>query len=362
MKKTLLIALAISLMLLTFTIPTQAWSWKDDAKFEVAEYWVYVAEEGEIKIDAELDEVYLKGTKIESYDDEESYFRYPKFKNEYGKITKGQFVAYVAVDAAGLFVYAEIEDVTIFDELDDNGNSGDCFQIYLDWCTPDIVHPRPHKLYEMYSYDGMGWNHASYKSSYSVAGLQYLGWISCDYKNNIAASGGFAPYDALGPESTDSVLLETKLIDGGWACELFIPWRDEEQKKLGGVTYYSISSSSKENQTDEIWDWCGNSNINNYVGRLGIGFQACDDSDINNIISPDKEENIGIRFDQRKELGLSYWSDYSMLADIVWSERLEKVPSEPTVETSDSMPAILVAFALSGAGIIVFSKKKKDKI
>jgi LPXTG-motif cell wall-anchored protein len=94
---------------------------------------------------------------------------------------------------------------------------------------------------------------------------------------------------------------------------------------------------------------------------LGIGFQACDDSDINNVISPDKEENIGIRFDQRKELGLSYWADYSMLADIVWSERLEKVPSESTVETSDSMPAILVALVLSGAGIVVFSKKKKDR-
>ena len=292
---------------------------------------------GQIKIDGELDEVYLNGTKIESYDDEESYFRYPKFKNEYGKITKGQFVAYVAVDAAGLFVYAEIEDVTIFDELDDNGNSGDCFQIYLDWCTPDIVHPRPHKLYEMYSYDGVGWNYGSYRSSYSVAGLQYLGWISCDYKNNIAASGGFAPYDALGPESTDSVLLETKLIDGGWACELFIPWRDEKQKTkvADGLQFH-----------------------------CGIGFQACDDSDIDNVISPDKEDNVVIRFDQRKELGLSYWADYSMLADVRWSytyyiptgcpEPAEEVP------TSDSAISIICALAVAGAGVVIFSRKKKD--
>ncbi len=146
MKKILLIALTVSLLLISFAVPASAWSWKDDGKFEVAEYWAYVAEEGEIIVDGELDEGYLNGTKIESYDDEESYFRYPKFKNEYGKITKGQFVAYVAVDAAGLFVYTEIEDVTIFDELDDNGNSGDCFKIYLDWCTPDIVHPRPPQI------------------------------------------------------------------------------------------------------------------------------------------------------------------------------------------------------------------------
>lgn len=339
MKKTLLITLTVSLLLISFAVPASAWSWKDDAKFEVAEYCVPNAEEGEIKIDGELDEVYLYGTKIESYDDEESYFRYPKFKNEYGKITKGQFVAYVAVDAAGLFVYAEIEDVTIFDELDDNGNSGDCFKIYLDWCTPDIVHPRPRKLYEMYSYDGVGWNYGSYRSSYSVAGLQYLGWISCDYKNNIAASGGFAPYDALGPEATDSVLLETKLIDGGWACELFIPWRDEEQKEI----------IANEEQF-----------------HCSLGMQACDDSDINNVITPDKEENVGIRFDQRKELGFSYWSDYSMLSDIRWSyfEHIDSpncaLPSEE-VPTSDSAISIVCTLAVSGAGIVVFSKKKKDR-
>ena len=337
MKKILLITLTVSLLLLSFAVPASAWSWKDDAQFEVAEYCVPVAEEGEIKIDGELDEVYLNGTKIESYDDEEPYFRYPKFKNEYEKITKGQFVAYVAVDATGLFIYAEIEDVTIFDELDDNGNSGDCFQIYLDWCTPDIVHPRPHKLYEMYSYDGVGWNYGSYRSSYSVAGLQYLGWISCDYKNNIAASGGFAPYDALGPEATDSVLLETKLIDGGWACELFIPWRDEEQKTKVA---------------------------NSIQFHCGIGFQACDDSDVDNVISPDKEENIAVRFDQRNELGFSYWCDYSMLADVRWSYKYYVPTARPEpeeVDTSDNVIFTICALAVAGAGIVVFSKKKKDR-
>ena len=75
MKKTLLIALVVSFVLLTFTIPAQAWSWKDDAQFEVAEYWVYVAEEGEIIVDGELDEGYLQGTRIESYEDEIPYKR-----------------------------------------------------------------------------------------------------------------------------------------------------------------------------------------------------------------------------------------------------------------------------------------------
>ena len=46
MKKILLIALTVSLLLISFAVPASAWSWKDDAQFEVAEYCVPIAEEG----------------------------------------------------------------------------------------------------------------------------------------------------------------------------------------------------------------------------------------------------------------------------------------------------------------------------
>lgn len=352
MKKTLLITFVISVMLLNFTIPAYAWNWYEDAKCEVAEYVVYCAEEGEIKIDGERDESYLKSERIESYKDEVPFFRDRKYE-PVRELTQGQFVAYVVVDTLGMYIYAEIKDVTIFEELDDNGNTGDCFQIYFDWCPPDIVHPSPRELYEMYYLDGSGWAYGHYKSTYGVSGLQYLGWLSCDYKNNIKGGCGFDTYTKLGPDGTDSVLLETKLIEGGWACEWFVPWRDQEQREE------LLTPSFKRND-----DWCATSI---YVALNGIGFQVNDDSDIHNTITPDKEESVGICFDQRKELGLSYWADYSKLADLMWegnphvistSGSTEK-PEPPVVNTSDNIFAVISALLVSGAGVVIFSKKKK---
>lgn len=337
MKKTLLITLVISVMLLNFTIPASAWSWKDDGHFEVAEYWVYIAEQGEIIVDGELDEAYLQSTRIESYKDDVPYKRggYETVWDD----ADGTFFAYIVVDVTGMFIYAEINDTTIFETTNTNGNDGDCFQIYFDWCTPDIAHPRPNRLYDMYLLDGVGWAYGPYKSTYGAAGLQYLGWLSCDYNGVISSSMGFNPHTALGPEGTDSVLLETKLIDGGWACEWFVPWRDDEQKEM---------------VADDVQFPCG------------IGFQACDDADIDNLCTPDKEENSFIKFDQRNELGLSYWADYSMLADVFWADDpicdwpifVDEIPG---VDTSDSAVATVIALVASGAGIVVFSKKKKDR-
>ena len=354
MKKILLIALTVSLLLISFAVPASAWSWKDDAKFEVAEYWVYVAEEGEIIVDGELDEGYLQGTRIESYEDEIPYKRggYDAVWDD----ADGTFFAYIAVDVTGMYIYAEIKDTTIFETTNTNGNDGDCFQIYFDWCTPDIAHPRPQDLYNMYLLDGVGWAYGPYKSSYGASGLQYIGWLSCDYNGVIASSMGFNPHTALGPEGTDSVLLETKLVDGGWACEWFVPWRDEEQKER--VLFPYVESCWGVDSVK------GGHSSTYYYPHMGIGFQACDDADIDNLCTPDREENVGLRFDQRKELGLSYWADYSMLADVRWEGGVKSNHThhnEEEVNTLDRMTSIIVALIASGAGIVVFSKKKKDR-
>ena len=50
--------------------------------------------------------------------------------------------------------------------------------------------------------------------------------------------------------------------------------------------------------------------------HLGIGLQVGDDTDINNIKSGEKD--VGICYDQRKEMGLQYWNDYTRLSDIVF--------------------------------------------
>ena len=337
MKKTLLIIFLVIVMLVYFIIPVAAWSWKTDGKFEVASYDVPIVEEGTIKVDVELEPEYRNGTKIVSYPDETPYLRN---KAKYGSVhdeANANFFAYIAVDTTGMFIYAEIEDTTIFENTNDKGNDGDCLQIYFDWCTEDIVHPEPHVLYYLYELDGIGWNSGSYKSTYTVGGLQYLGWLSADYNGAISAMGGFSPHTGLGPDATDSVVYEAKLIDGGWACEWFIPWRDQEQKDMiyKGEQFH-----------------------------CGIGFQACDDSDIDNVCSPDLEENVAIKFDQRREMGLSYYAYYDMLADVRWGEYPDIIdvwpihPDPIEGNTSDSMVAVVASLVVAGAGVALFSKKK----
>ena len=124
----------VFVMLPAFSLPTFAWSWKEDGRFEVASYVTPIVSDGSIKVDVELEDVYLKGTKITSYPDEDPYFRGGAYAPIAGT-GDPDFIAYTAVDTTGLFIYAEIEDTTIFAETDTNGNSGDCLQIFFDNLT-----------------------------------------------------------------------------------------------------------------------------------------------------------------------------------------------------------------------------------
>lgn len=276
------LAEAVAMMI----IPANAasWSWNSDGKCVVATHNSPIVKDGTIIVDAELDDGYLAGTRITSYPDESPYRR-PGYEYLWST-AKGDFEAYVSLDTKGMYVYAEIEDSTIHPTTNDDGNDGDFFQIYLDWCTPDIVHPTSAEMYSMYT-SGNAFDCEKYKSSYAVKGLQYIGWLSADYYGKVAAAGGFAPYDQLGPNATDSVGYEARFIEGGWACEWFIPWRDQEQKT-------AIKNGEQF--------------------HLGIGLQVGDDTDVDNTRSGEKD--VGLCYDQRKEIGLQYWSDYSRLADV----------------------------------------------
>ena len=290
-RKTLTFILTVAMLLQTvalITVPAAAWSWRSDGKFVVPSYNAPIVDDGAIKVDVKLESAYLDGTKITSYPDEEPYKR-----NGYESVqddAKADFFAYVAADTKGMYIYAEIEDSTIFPVTNVNGNDGDFFQIYLDWCTDDIKHPTPAQMYSLYN-AGTPWDYASYKRLYTVNGLQYLGWISADYHGVISTMGGFAPYDKLGKDSRTPIVYDCAFTDTGWACEWFIPWRDLEQED-------SIRSGK--------------------TFHCSLGFQACDDSDINDTVTPGIEQDVGIRYDVRKETGLSYYADYSRLSDIVF--------------------------------------------
>ena len=69
------IVLAEAIAMMVIPASAASWSWQTNGKFEVASYNAQIVKDGSIKVDASLEDVYLKGTKITSYPDEEPYRR-----------------------------------------------------------------------------------------------------------------------------------------------------------------------------------------------------------------------------------------------------------------------------------------------
>jgi hypothetical protein len=91
----------------------------------------------------------------------------------------------------------------------------------------------------------------------------------------------------FGPNKNQAAVYKYRLTDSGWACEWFIPWKDEAQSK----------AIAKGEQIP-----------------CGIGFEVGDDSEL----SDGKEQNVNIYFDQRQEICSGYYADYSKLSDITF--------------------------------------------
>ena len=132
-------------------------------------------------------------------------------------------------------------------------------------------------------------------------------------------------------------------INGGWKLETFIPWRDDAQKE-------AIARGEQF--------------------HCSIGFQYSDDADIDDMVSPGKEVDAGAHYDRRADIGLNYWNCYSALADLIWGEYPEGYfdivsggTSEPgdVIDTSDAVIAVVASLAIAGAGVVIFSKKRKDE-
>ena len=262
-------------MLVLLVVPSSAWAWDADGKYQVATYNAAIVKDGAITLDGVLDHSYLFGTRIVSY------INYPPYiRGGYSAVAdaaRGNFYAYVAVDTKGMYIFCEVEDITIFPSTNSNANDGDMVNIYFDWVD---THPSPENRTS-------DWSASDYLKNNS--GTQMLGWLSADYYGKISGSRGFGSYTKFGPNKNQSAVCKTKIVDGGWTLEWFIPWRDKAQ-------------SAAVAKGESI--------------PLGIGFEIGDDSDIKNEVTPDKEQNVAITHDQRKELGLGYYSDYSKLAQI----------------------------------------------
>ena len=346
MKKSIIaIVLAIA-TLVTFIIPASAWTWEEDGKFEVPSYDVSIVDEGTIVIDGKMETAYTDSQKIVS-NEEHPYKRYG-YEAIWGDI-KASFFAYVVVDVNGMYIYAEIEDSTMFDTLDTNAQSGDRFQIFFDWCPAEMMHPTSEKMYADYLLDGTKFEpsvdeysiSSSYLSMWGSKGDQFLGNISYDYKDTMYGTWGFGPAQALGIEGDKAVDFVTGETSNGWKLETFIPWRDDTQKE-------AIAAGQQF--------------------HCGIGFQCSDDADVDDMVSPGVELEAGSKYDQRYEVGMNYYNNYGSLADLRWGEYPEGYfnvaggsdEAGDIIDTSDAIIAVVASLAVAGAGVVLFSRKRKE--
>lgn len=320
MKKSILAIVLTVAMLATCMLP--AFAEAPEGMFEIAVWEVDIVEDGTIKVDGKCEDAYYNSSKITHYDDAEPYKR--GGYDAVHALADARFFAYIVVDSVGMYVYAEVEDTTLFETTNSNGNDGDCLQLYFDWVPYAEMHPQ---VANYVPTSEASWGGQSYKSANGYD--QRIGWISCDYNGAITGSAGFANPDYLG-YNFDGFQYEASVREDktGWVSEWFIPWFSEAQ----------IEAVKNGEQF-----------------HCSIGFQACDDSDFDDSITAGTEENVGLRFDQDKSYGLSYWAYYSFLSDLHWGTRPAATP-----ETSDAVIAVVAALAIAGAGVVIFSKKREN--
>ena len=230
-----------------------------------------------VEIDGVMEPIYEWGRLLQAHDDV-----YVVDENGSLDSADGDFKAWISRGIQGLYVYVEIKDKTPTLEPKDEAG-GDYVKLYLDWCTDDLVHPSERELKRLED-EGRPWDYWSYRQRYGVSGLQYIGWL-CFYSDGRITDGlGFGPHFKLGPEADQSVISKSVPTDEGWACEVFIPWRDDEQRE----------------KVEKFENF-----------HLGIGIEVGDDATAGDgSYTPTVK-----RYDQSMDRGRRYFQNYSILAD-----------------------------------------------
>lgn len=315
MKKPTLLILVSIILLLSFTLPVFAEDLYE--MVEITQYNIAIVEKGTITVDGVFDEAYLGSTKITYYDDEEVASTLKDAT--YIDLTDGRFFAYVVVDTEGMYVYAEIEDKTMYNTASQDG-AIDKFTIYLDFYSYADMHPQVgNYVYK----DVSDWGDVDLRTyvAYGKFGnfSKYSGWVGCNYNGVARGKYVFNPRE---PQMENLQYKAAKRADEtGWIAEWFIPWLMDEQ---------------------------GEAIARGEQFHCGIGFGVDDDP-----IGDGK--GFVRRYDQPKKLGVNYSINESLLADLIWGER-----PDPTPETSDTFVAVVTVLIISGAGVVIFSRKKRS--
>ena len=317
MKKPTLLILISIILLLSFTLPVFADNLPDP--IEIAQYNVAIVEKGTIGVDGLLEDAYLSSTKIVNYDEDPLVNK--NFNTDDVNRADARFFAYVVVDTEGMYVYAEIKDGTMLDTPNSEPSLGDYFAIYIDLHpysemhlqAGNLVYPIP--ISEPYLTSSYTWDPHSWRSAPCEEEIRLCG----DY------NGKFTWYFNLySGNKTPKYIAGKREDETGWIIEWFVPWLTDDQ---------------------------GNAIARGEQFHCSVGFESGDDS----CIDDGKENAVVRRFDQSKALGYWYSSRNAWRSDLIWGER-----PDPTPETSDTAIAVISALIISGAGVVIFSRKKRS--
>ncbi len=338
MKKTLLAVLLCVAMLLSAALP--AFGAYDVAN--IHKYSVYVTDQ-KITVDGQPEDVYYKSTKIQSVK-EGQYYRTVDdngvpLPDEVKAAARGEFVAYVVATKDGLYIYMEVDDITMHPndpDYDTDPTTGDALQLYFDWvpdefaCSKDVAPDIGSDVY---------------RQTYGMSGGRFIGWIIIDYDNNIRSAWGFDNFLAQGGATA------TRIREGeGWACEVFVPWRDpvEGIDPEGGIP--ELLQSKKQ-------------------FNCNIGLQTADDSYTKEQAQDPAygrmkdgvivEKDVTLLYDQVPDHAMAYWWNYELLSILEFNYD-DYGTDEPTPPTSDATVAIVAALVVAGAGLAVLTMKKKE--
>ena len=189
---------------------------------------------GTAVVDGEYDEAYAAGQKIST----RTFLGKPYFQ-------KGQpnVDATIIHDDKGLYIYATVEDTTIYDhefyKVGDEGN--DNVQFYIDFAR---------------DYEEKGVTGDKYKAT-GTDGSRRLGFVGVGPTGVVYSAWGFKIKTADGVKVTDpEIQAAAKLIDGGYVIEVFIPFAGEDI--MGDIVGIGMQLNDDTNQDHKVdlnrWD------------------------------------------------------------------------------------------------------------
>ncbi len=213
------------------------------------------------------------------------------------------FKAYYVATLDGLYVWADVDDTTMNNINDDDPETGEMVQIYLDWSRNYVSH------------EATGLAGYDYRDVVQSSG-RFGGWICLDYNGNIKLSRSMTKLDVK-----SAVVKHKDNADQyvGYAIEAFIPWNDYMKDQIGAHANDIHLGIGIQVSDDAIYDYKKESIVEDPIYKVDDEGNFILNADGNKIDTRTPEQlygneyRTGISYDTNS--GGSYFSHLDWLPD-----------------------------------------------